>query len=503
MFIFSIVISCLLINYSAAAAAPESGVPNGKSMYSSRPNRTVRTRPEETPILAPATDQTVVRSTPTTPTPVIPERLNSLTSDPFLENKTFSNKSSQFSNSSSDFSDISSMVSVPAPPNQSDKPRPSQELVIEKTEVRPLSKIDVNPMSHVRAERTEVYKKTDESSDSNFISRPAFSNQSVLAEDYKSKQEDQLDELNARLAKIQLEKHNLNETLKLISKIKSSAIKAKTLVDLAEYVSRDNNYKKEADQLFALAADGIDALTKGEAIVIKIKDDLKTESVLVPNTRMSGSTTWSEPKKPDESTSITPLLPTTSPTPPSKKTSITLLEEEKPIELPNPKTESASKTIQKPNESPAVTYSTSAVPSTPSTSTKKTLTLMDDEPETKPVLEEKNNEIKKETATSSSVPSKRPAILLGGEPELPKSEIIKEEKPAESKIPPTRKPSLLLTEEPEINKEKETETKITEPVKTETIKTETIKPSDTPPSTSKPPRRTTMPGRPKVIPEEN
>jgi hypothetical protein len=534
MFIFSIVISCLLISYSAVAAAPEANVPNGKSLYSSRPNRALRTLAEETPVLAPANNQTVVKPTPKIPTPVVPAPPNISTSDTFLEKKTFSNKS---------LSDFSSTVPVLAPPNQSNIPSPSQEVVVEKSmEVRPLSKIDVNPTSTVKAERTEVYKKTDESSGSNFISRPTFPNQPISSENYKNKQEEELDELNARLAKIQLEKHNLNETLKLISKINSASIKARTLVDLAEYVSRDSNYKKEADQLFALAVDGIDALTKGEAIVIKIKDDLKTESVpssSVANTRTPSTTVFAEPKKPTESTSTTsstsksPTPPTstssTSPTLP-RKTSITLLDEDKPVDLSPPKAESASKTIQKPNESPAAetlskTPDTSAsvstspvvpsltpsISSVPSTSAKKAPILLDDEPETKQPLEEKLNITKKEsTPASPSVTTKRPSILLGDEPETPKSETLKEEKPAETKTPITRRPPLLLTEEPDINKEKETETKITEPAKTEpvkkeepeAVKTETIK-SDTPsPSSTTKSQRRSMPGR-KVTLEEN
>jgi len=79
-----------------------------------------------------------------------------------------------------------------------------------------------------------------------------------------------LDELNSRLAKIQLEKKNLPAVLSLVDKIKSSEFKVKTLVDLAEYVSRDSNYKKEADALYKLAVDGIDALSEGNPVVIEI-----------------------------------------------------------------------------------------------------------------------------------------------------------------------------------------------------------------------------------------
>ncbi|MDR2440626.1 MAG: hypothetical protein LBE12_14790, partial [Planctomycetaceae bacterium] len=408
MFIFSIVISFLLIIYSVVAAAPEIGTPYGKSFYSSRPNRGLRTFSQESPTLAPVTDQVLdpipdqVQVSPNTklrPAPLTPNKL--------LDNQTFSNRNP---------SDFSSTIPVLAPQNHADQPNqsilPTDEKIIE---VRPLSKIDTNP-STAKAERTEVYKKTDESFGSNFISRTTSSNnQPPFIEEGKNIQEIQLDELNARLAKIQLEKHYLNETLKLIDKIKSPAIKARTLVDLAEYVSRDNNYKKEADQLFALAVDGIDALAKGEAIVIKIRDDLKTEPILKVD------------RKPDES-----LTETLSLTP------------------------DISASPVKPSSTPAVSSTTKRVP-----------ILIDDEPEQKPTLEEKLNVIPKE-ATSPSVPVKRPPILLGDEPETPKSETLKEEKPVEIKTPPTRKPQLLITEEPEINKEKETETKMTEPVKTET-----------------------------------
>ncbi|MDR1290821.1 MAG: hypothetical protein LBK06_06435, partial [Planctomycetaceae bacterium] len=47
----------------------------------------------------------------------------------------------------------------------------------------------------------------------------------------------QLDELNARLAKMQLEKRNLEGTLRSIDKIEDVVFKVQTLVDLAEYVS--------------------------------------------------------------------------------------------------------------------------------------------------------------------------------------------------------------------------------------------------------------------------
>ncbi|MDR2169235.1 MAG: hypothetical protein LBP59_03745 [Planctomycetaceae bacterium] len=82
----------------------------------------------------------------------------------------------------------------------------------------------------------------------------------------------QLDSLNARLAKMQLEKKNLNGTLQSIDKIKNAAFKVQTLVDLAEYVSRDVNYKKEADHLFNLALAATDAYAKKQPIIITYPD---------------------------------------------------------------------------------------------------------------------------------------------------------------------------------------------------------------------------------------
>ena len=78
----------------------------------------------------------------------------------------------------------------------------------------------------------------------------------------------QIDEFYARLAKLQLEKKQLAETLTLIGKIKNDLFKVKTLVELAEYVAHDTNYKREADQLFVLAQNGIDALANGKPIVL-------------------------------------------------------------------------------------------------------------------------------------------------------------------------------------------------------------------------------------------
>jgi len=73
---------------------------------------------------------------------------------------------------------------------------------------------------------------------------------------------DELDALYARLAKIQLEKRQLDTALTLVKSIKSEIFRIRTLVDLAEYVSRDKSYQSEAEQLYSLALSGMEALGK-------------------------------------------------------------------------------------------------------------------------------------------------------------------------------------------------------------------------------------------------
>ena len=73
---------------------------------------------------------------------------------------------------------------------------------------------------------------------------------------------DELDAFYARMAKIQVEKKQLPEALALIQNIRSETFKVRTIVSLAEYVSRDKNYQSEAEQLYRLALTSIDALDK-------------------------------------------------------------------------------------------------------------------------------------------------------------------------------------------------------------------------------------------------
>ena len=81
--------------------------------------------------------------------------------------------------------------------------------------------------------------------------------------------DDELDSFHARLAKIHVEKRQLPEALKLIQKIKSETFKVRTVVSLAEYVSRDKAYQSEADQLFGLALAGMEALDRGQPFRIE------------------------------------------------------------------------------------------------------------------------------------------------------------------------------------------------------------------------------------------
>ena len=80
--------------------------------------------------------------------------------------------------------------------------------------------------------------------------------------------EDELDAFYARMAKIQLEKHELAKALDLVKSIKSETFKVRTLVSLAEYVSRDKTYKSEAEQLYRLALEGMEALNKKQPLRI-------------------------------------------------------------------------------------------------------------------------------------------------------------------------------------------------------------------------------------------
>ena len=75
---------------------------------------------------------------------------------------------------------------------------------------------------------------------------------------------DELDTFYARLAKIRLEQRQLPEALALIQRIKSETFRVRTVVSLAEYVSRDKTYQTEAAHLYRLALAGMEALDQGQ-----------------------------------------------------------------------------------------------------------------------------------------------------------------------------------------------------------------------------------------------
>ena len=84
---------------------------------------------------------------------------------------------------------------------------------------------------------------------------------------------DELDTFYARMAKIRLEQRQLGEALALIRNIKSEAFRVRTVVSLAEYVSRDRSFQTEADTLFRLALAGMEALDRGEPFHIPSRVD--------------------------------------------------------------------------------------------------------------------------------------------------------------------------------------------------------------------------------------
>ncbi|MDR3183413.1 MAG: tetratricopeptide repeat protein [Planctomycetaceae bacterium] len=98
----------------------------------------------------------------------------------------------------------------------------------------------------------------------------------IRDEEPKYNTDDELDALNARLAKIQLEQHNLADALNLVKKIKSPEYTAKTIVDLAEYICRDPNYRSEYDTLYGIALAAIDSVQQGKPVIIHTESIKKT-----------------------------------------------------------------------------------------------------------------------------------------------------------------------------------------------------------------------------------
>ena len=93
---------------------------------------------------------------------------------------------------------------------------------------------------------------------------------------------DELDVFYARLAKLQLEKHELDTALALVQNIKSETFKVRTVVDLAEYVARDKSYQSEAEKLYRLAIAGMDALDRKQPFRIDTSAPVAPAPVPLP-----------------------------------------------------------------------------------------------------------------------------------------------------------------------------------------------------------------------------
>ena len=118
---------------------------------------------------------------------------------------------------------------------------------------------------------------------------------------------DELDAFYARMAKIQLEKHQLDDALALVQNIKSETFKVRTIVSLAEYVSRDKNYQSEAEKLYRLALAGLEALDKKQPLRI----DAGSVKVVPPQNEQrtideQGPATILDPPKPPGNVQLIP-----------------------------------------------------------------------------------------------------------------------------------------------------------------------------------------------------
>lgn len=427
MFVLTVIASFLLTGVSVLFAAPVQGAPTGgKSLYSTRKAPAYRTVPpmvvEFDEVVMPQDgefEMVVPRQAPEPPP--MPLKTESLTLPP-----------------ASTFSSTTKTPVLAPQPMKTEKTESTSESeawdlskAIDESLNRPLSGISVptppkkEPIGEWNPSPAKTTAQAAPKSDTpkpSFVSEPA-----------------EVDQFNARLAKIQLEKKNLDETLRLIEKIKSPNFKVKTLVDLAEYVSRDSNYKKEADRLYALAIGAIDALAENKPIVLDVKkvESVKTEA----------------PKS----------------TPPPRKGSLTLIDEDEPVLKPKVETPNveAPKKEEKNTPAPLTLIDEEDETKTPEAQkndeklppppipTRKPLTLTDEEDEAKDVSP-KSPEVKKsdEKLPPPPIPTRKPLTLTGEEDEAkdvpPKSPEVKK---SDEKLPPppipTRKPLTLVDEEDE------------------------------------------------------
>lgn len=250
----------------------------------------------------------------------------------------------------------------------------------------------------------------------------------------KADEASSIDDFHARLAKIQLEKHHLDETLDLIEKIKSPAFKVKTLVDLAEYVSRDSNYRREAETLYDLAVNGIEALTANKPIVVKRTG---ADAFLPRSSGESTTGTTSLPKLVDE---VKPTI---------KKPTLTLLEEE-PATPTIPETPAAPATPDPTEQTPTPLPRPAQVdkkPETPKTETAPVDTALipfDTAPKTESPKTEPPKVEKKEEKPAAIKPVEEKKAEKTPEPEKKAESSTEEAKPVRRPLP---KRQIILQEE--------------------------------------------------------
>ncbi|MDR0869169.1 MAG: hypothetical protein LBN39_00090 [Planctomycetaceae bacterium] len=243
-----------------------------------------------------------------------------------------------------------------------------------------------------------------------------------------------VDKMNVRLAKIQLEKKNLPETLKLIDKISTSMFKVVTLVEFAEYVSRDSDYRKEAEQLYALAVKNIENLQDGKPI-----DVLSAVSVppAVEQPKVEPIQDLPKPEPPKKEFTVIDEEPVKPAAAPEEKT---VVKEEVKTEEPKPEPKPAVKPVLEPLDDAEPTAKQNEKP--------PVVKLDSGEKAAEETLKEEGKEIKEvkeptlaapEPVEVKPEPAKKPSFIVPAPPK------VEEPKPAQSK--PESAP--VKTEEPE------------------------------------------------------
>ncbi|MCL2745333.1 MAG: hypothetical protein FWE67_15935, partial [Planctomycetaceae bacterium] len=227
-------------------------------------------------------------------------------------------------------------------------------------------------------------------------------------------------------------------------KIKSPEFKVKTLVDLAEYVSRDSNYKKEADALYELAVAGIDALSEGKPVVVKVPET--TAPIQAPKKQITLTDTPQEKPIEVKPVEIKPAMEPVETKPLTqlevkpeggKKLTIVDIDEEdkKPLPKPAPKLE----------DKPAEVKSVETKPTEPKPEDGKKLRIKivdeeDEEPLPKPAPKLEDKPVETDMPKTTLPDTKEEPKSANVKPDSVKPE-AEEVTPAESEsATPTRKP---------------------------------------------------------------